>query len=276
MRALIFTYPATGRRPSGTTQHPLATSLEQGRLRRIDDEPSSTDRMRKGIDAKPSITDRLRTDIDEANEVKDAMLLLRRKEIRNLEQLNRSLTSDLEQRDRDARMFESELQKQRAERERVVARCKLLQGELIELDRVREQLVIKDSQIEAQQAQIRHYEEQVQQSAPELRYTLNNMSARLVEARGLNRGRLRTEGDSRPNDDRAMLHDTIEGQRREIEEWRAEAVGRGHRAVSFCWQSSVDEAVRREREKDAFVIKALRDEIAQLQAKSGLASDSTV
>lgn len=49
--------------------------------------------------------------------------------------------------------------------------------------------------------------------------------------------------------------------------WRNEAHGKGSEAVSRCWQASVDEAVRREREKDACVMKVLRDELTALKSK---------
>jgi hypothetical protein len=49
--------------------------------------------------------------------------------------------------------------------------------------------------------------------------------------------------------------------------WRNEAYGKGSEAISRCWQASVDEAVRREREKDAFVMKVLRDELTTLKSK---------
>ncbi|KAK3674943.1 hypothetical protein LTR78_005287 [Recurvomyces mirabilis] len=80
VRALVFTYPASGMRPLGATPHPLATSLQQSHLQRLDDEYT--------------ITDRLRTDIDEGNEVKDAVLLLRRQEIKRLERLNKAVTGE--------------------------------------------------------------------------------------------------------------------------------------------------------------------------------------
>jgi hypothetical protein len=49
--------------------------------------------------------------------------------------------------------------------------------------------------------------------------------------------------------------------------WRNEAYGKGSEAVSRCWQASVDEAVRLEREKDAFVMKVLQDELTALKSK---------
>ncbi|KAK5109068.1 hypothetical protein LTR62_007524 [Meristemomyces frigidus] len=81
VRALVFTYPASGHRPAGSLPHPLALSLEHNDLRKLTDEHT--------------ITDRLRTDIDEANEVKDAVLLLRRQEIKKLERLNRAVIAEL-------------------------------------------------------------------------------------------------------------------------------------------------------------------------------------
>lgn len=80
VRALVFTHPTDERRLSegmlhvrnAPMQQPLATLLEQGQLKHIDDDDYST-------------VDRMRRDIDEAKEVKDAELLLRKRKIRDLE-----------------------------------------------------------------------------------------------------------------------------------------------------------------------------------------------
>ncbi|EME49938.1 hypothetical protein DOTSEDRAFT_20335 [Dothistroma septosporum NZE10] len=73
VRALVFTYPATGQRPSDgrSMPQPLAGSLERGHLKRVDVEHS--------------ITDRPRTELDEGNEIKDAVLILSKQEIQRLE-----------------------------------------------------------------------------------------------------------------------------------------------------------------------------------------------
>ena len=39
-------------------------------------------------------------------------------------------------------------------------------------------------------------------------------------------------------------------------------------AVSLAWQSSVDEAIRKEREKDAWIVDSLRREIKDLKSKA--------
>ncbi|KAF2719398.1 hypothetical protein K431DRAFT_286843 [Polychaeton citri CBS 116435] len=116
VRALVFTHPRGERRASETRMlqqstpipHPLAEKLERQELKRIDDELT--------------ITDRLREDIDEANEVKDAVLLLRRKEIKHLEQVNQKLAEELrESNDENQRLLrrierqEQEIQKWRTE-----------------------------------------------------------------------------------------------------------------------------------------------------------------
>ena len=59
----------------------------------------------------------------------------------------------------------------------------------------------------------------------------------------------------------------VEAYKAEAGKWRNEAHGKGSEAVSRCWQASVDEAVRREREKDALVMEVLRDEIIALKSK---------
>lgn len=84
VRALVFTLPTHIRRPStlGTLQHPLATDLAQARLPLVDETHC--------------ITDRLRTDIDEGSEMKDAMLLLRKNELKYLRAELGSKTSDNE------------------------------------------------------------------------------------------------------------------------------------------------------------------------------------
>ncbi|KAK4555131.1 hypothetical protein LTR86_007897 [Recurvomyces mirabilis] len=102
VRALVFTYPASGIRPLEATPHPLATTLQQSHLQRLDDEYT--------------ITDRLRTDIDEGNEVKDAVLLLRRQEIKRLERLNRAVAGE-----RDAALERLSLKEQE---------CQILRKEL--------------------------------------------------------------------------------------------------------------------------------------------------
>lgn len=52
VRALIFTYPSTGRRPSRPTleAHPLAHELQQGNLKHIHDEHSIIDAHHEDID----------------------------------------------------------------------------------------------------------------------------------------------------------------------------------------------------------------------------------
>lgn len=67
--------------------------------------------------------------------------------------------------------------------------------------------------------------------------------------------------------ERAIMLQQADAYKAEAMRWKSEAFRQGSRVISQCWQASVDEAVRREREKDSAVIKALRDEIATLRAE---------
>lgn len=73
---------------------------------------------------------------------------------------------------------------------------------------------------------------------------------------------------SLPNRERILLLEQIEAQKHQIEIWKASAVERNSVAVSLAWQSSVDEAIRKEREKDAWIVDSLRREIKDLKSKA--------
>jgi hypothetical protein len=69
-------------------------------------------------------------------------------------------------------------------------------------------------------------------------------------------------------DERVVLLQQVEAYKAEAAKWRMDAFRQGSEAISRCWQASVDEAVRRERQKDAFVMEMLRDELAVLKSKT--------
>ncbi|KAI6906314.1 hypothetical protein KC318_g8115 [Hortaea werneckii] len=223
VRALVFTYPAGQRSPSTVallSSHPLARTLAKGELRRLDDEHS--------------ITDRTRTDIDEAGEVKDAMLLLRKQEIKRLEHL----------------CGEQEHLVQRAKQDRDVA--------LADTEKLHRQMGIQTSRIESLEAELKLAQQHLSQSSLELRSQLSQAQRDLIDARReLLEQRL----------ERERLLEFVRGQEGQIQRWKDEAMGRGYEAVSKCWQASVDEAVKREREKDGWLVKNLQEEISRLQSK---------
>lgn len=220
VRALIFTYPEGGRRPSlsWTMPHPLAENLEQGNLQRVDIEDGS-------------ITDRVRTDIDEGNEIKDAVLILRRQEIRRLEAMKATLESE-----RDSLADELRTSQQ--------------------------QIRILVSQVDALQTCVSDLTVQLRQSAPELRNEVMRLEAQITDMRMYSPAP--SERSLMP-DEYTILAQQLERANLEAERWKAEAMRRASEAVSRAWQGSVDEAVRREREKDAVVIESLRAEIKHLK-----------
>ena len=240
VRALVFTHPTGVRRPSVQAMpHPLVLSLEKGDLKLVDDEHS--------------ITDRLRTDIDEGSEVKDAVLLLRRQEIRRLENVRETLVTDRDQLQYDLKDARSEL------------------------EHARVQISIQTAHSDALQMKVQSLEQQLSLQHGDLHRQVHALSRELTDARMYKQTRAHTESDGlavqgrvadargTQNSETALLLERIERQEREIQKWKAEAMGKGMEAVSRCWQGSVDEALRREREKDAYVIKALRKEIDRLK-----------
>lgn len=218
VRALIFTYPSNGRRPSGGAMpHPLAQTLQEGNLKLLDDEHS--------------LTDRVRTDIDEASEVKDAVLLLRRQEIRRLERLNDALTQEINDLHDVNSGTGSALNRARAE-------VATLQG----------QIAIQSPRIEALEAEAQSLRRQLAHSHPDLRRQLSSVSQELINVRMQYAAadRARSESDAfgpthhdsgRDTIEKVALLQTIQRQEQEIQKWKAEAMGRGNEAVSRSWQS---------------------------------------
>ena len=222
VRALVFTLPEGLRRPSslGMLQHPLAEQLAQEQLPLVDEAHC--------------ITDHLRTDIDEGGEMKDAMLMLRRNEMRRMQRVNDDLKTELES--------------TKAERERLAT----------DLEAANRQIDIQKNYAAGLQQQIEAMKQ-------------HRQSPKSTAPRADSPQELRPEVMKE-------LHETrqyAELQKAEIERWKGEAMRRGSVAVSRSWQASVDEAVRREREKDAVVfrekdgeIRALREQVERLRDAS--------
>lgn len=229
VRALIFTYPANGQRPldGWSMPHPLAESLKQSHL--------------KSVDIEHSITDRLRTDIDEGQEVKDAVLLLRRQQIRRLEAIQKELEGD-----RD--------------------------GLAKQLALAKKQIEIQTKHSDALQYQVHEKELQLKQQQPELRSQVQRLSTELMDLRLQQDEHMRRTPDCQHmpglgDDERTILLQQLERAKSEAERWKAEAMGRGNEAVSRAWQASIDRAIRQEREKDAVVIDGLRADIERLKVE---------
>ena len=226
VRALVFTLPKHIRRPStlGTIQHPLAADLEQARLPLVDDDHC--------------ITDHLRTDIDEGGEMKDAMLLLRKQELKRQQRLNGELE---------------------AENKRLVAK----------LEAVNTQLSLQVAQLVSLEMQLENLQ-RAQAHPLDASDTFSEVST----ATSASSHTTTFDAPSSFADREAALLAHIAGQEREIARWKAEAMGRGNEVVSQVWQRSVEEGIRREREKDRWVfaekegaIERLRGEVERLRVR---------
>jgi len=240
VRAFVFTHPKGLRRPSGiAAPHPLALHLERGDLKPMEEEHS--------------ITDRLRTDIDEANEVKDAVLLLRRQEIRRLEKAC------------EAVMAERDQQQQALQQSQTL------------LEQAQQQVSIQIEHSDALQRKIRELEAKLVQQPALLRQQNEALSRELAEMRLREQAQADEKVRILSSDSTIVqggissletkrLRDCVQGQREKIEYLKVQANGKGHEVVSRCWQDSVDEAVWRERQKDSMVIERLTREIEDLKA----------
>lgn len=207
VRALIFTYPANGRRPSGAVQqHPLALHLEQSDLKSFHDEQS--------------ITDRLRTDIDEGKEVKDAILILRRQEIRRLERVRDGLFIQQDN-------LRAELAKANSENEKIKT----------DMASAQQQLSIQTKRVHVLEDQVRSLEQQLAPAHPNL-HGPHSHSPKMTDLGfhepGCTHSGVKDDayGHHEHNYDQlekrllGFLLRTIERQEQEIQKWRGEAMVR--------------------------------------------------
>lgn len=229
VRALVFTYPQNITPPRGAAmQQPLADSLERSSLLSYDAEA-------------PSIADRPRTDIDEGKEMKDAELLLRRQRIRVLERMVQ---------DREARLEASK------------SKINLLN---LKLDTAEMQVKAQTSINEVLQRQIEAMNRQCEQT--DVRRTSTHLGTQLREQHHLHDeddGLKWAQKCHGPDAEKKLLHQTIDGQKQELEKLKSEALGKAaSSAPCRVWQATLDEALRRERVKDAAVVTALRMALAK-------------
>lgn len=241
VRAFVFTHPKGLRRPSGVAApHPLAVRLERGDLRPMEEEHS--------------ITDRLRTDIDEANEIKDAVLLLRRQEIRRLEKACKAVMSERDQQQQALQQSQSLLQQSQQQVSIQIEHTDALQKKIRELEaKLIKQPALLRQQNEALTRELADMRLREQAQADEKQNLFQSPNSSAAPPSG-----------SKP--ETATLLKCVDNQRAEIEYWKAEAKAEGHKTVSRCWQDSVDEAVRRERQKDTTVFEDLKKRIKDLEA----------
>lgn len=283
VRAFVFTLPKGKRRPSGYgLPRVLESALEQHKLISFDDEHS--------------ITHRIRTDIDEGNEIKDAVLIYRRRErdkaIAERDQALAERDEAIIERNKAVSMsdyyrnaFEvCQIERDQActERDEGIAKCdghqQVLVACQIELDQAKQQMnAMKGQMVSLQKSSdagiiFQRQSDELQQKTitlarelessrqeeRQLRQELIPLRAQESDHISYSPGQIAAEVIS--------LHERIEQQALEIQKWKAEAEGRANEAVSKEWQWSVDEAVRREREKDATLITALTKEIEMLKA----------
>jgi len=245
VRALVFTHPSDPRPAAEKSiPHPLVATLERNNLPIVYDKSSMT-----------CITDRHRSDIDEGSEeIKDAVLLYRRNLSHNLEKERETLSS---------------------ERDELRSKVEQLRSEL---QQAQYQINLQNNYTEALEGTIKSLEAKLCQSNTQLRSEICDLRRNRIDARLHEQTRLQGQDDdylhsnnnsannSHPYSiEHTHLLQTIQRQSYDIERWRGEAMRVSNESVSRSWQASVDEAVRREREKDAFVIKSLREEIEKLR-----------
>lgn len=232
VRALVFTYPHD-------MQPPDSPTLRQQRM--ATPQPLA-DALQQGqlqrVDRKETIIHMLRQELDQATKAKEAILSLRFKELETAKETQRHLCSDRDH--------------ARAEVRALLERLRKVGESLTETRDAQEKK--PDSLLwEEMRA---HVNENVR-LRQELSETKATEASSLAEAKAL-------IGDGA---EKQLLRNHIETMEREVAKWREEATGRATLAISEIWKADVDEAVRREREKDKILIESLRKEVARLRAE---------
>jgi hypothetical protein len=142
------------------------------------------------------------------------------------------------------------------------------------------QLHVHKEHTDALQEKISMFEKELRKQHGTLRQEIEDLSRELAEVELYNQASIRHDlaqmrylfhnSPERQNElrERELLFQRIEGLEREAQKWRYEAFGRGNVAISRCWKTSVNDALRRERKKDSWVIKHLQDEVQTLRAEN--------
>lgn len=234
VRALVFTYPPALSRPDSPTMRqraldmpqPLASALQKGQLQRVDQQESTIHMLRH--------------ELEQAKRAQEEILSLRRREME-------------EAKERQERLL--------AERDRARADLKELSRSLKSLDNQLRTLKTRNPQSSDKPGT--SIEEQLQRCVSDnaaLRERLEKRERNEMDG-------LMQAGELYGADaEKALLNQRIEMVEGEYHKWRNEALGKGSLSVSSVWQASVDEAVRKERTKDEYVIQDLRREIERLKA----------
>ena len=132
---------------------------------------------------------------------------------------------------------------------------------------------------DALQEKISMLEKELRKQHGTLRQEIEDLSRELAEFELYNQESIRHDlaqmryifhnSEERQNElrERELLLQRIEGQEKETQKWKNEAFGRANEAVSRCWRASVDDALKRERAKDSWVIVHLQDESQTLRTE---------
>lgn len=140
-----------------------------------------------------------------------------------------------------------------------------------ELDASRRQLEVVRRDSAALERQVRDLHLKLSEGAKDLKLQVTELTAKVRyhesgRAKTYQNGMMDGMRSQASTNERMMLMQQVEAYKGEAAKWRMEAFRQGSEAISQCWQASVVEAVRREREKDALVMQVLQDEIAALKS----------
>lgn len=228
VRALVFTYPAHARRPSGEWKlpRPLAHDLHHNRLRRLDEEPS--------------IAGTTRTDIDEGHEIKDALLLLRRNQIQDLEH---------------------EMDLHIAEYRGLNRAHEALKTELAS---AREKCELQECQIQS----ATEHATDVQTQNADLRSRLRTAHEYMQAHVCYKPGDTYFMGVDSCLDEHSILKNELQHARDQIQQYKDDIQGKIQAARTDAWRDSVKRGIADERAKEAFVLKYYQGEIAKLEAEN--------
>jgi hypothetical protein len=236
IRALVFTYPVGANKPQlAAAPHPLAVDLACDNLTFVDLE-------------KHSIAGHPRNDIDEGKEVKDAILVLRNRQIRASSLRFQKLNDDYRLALTKNEKLLTEIEALKAANQKQmehITRVEMANDHLVRrLDFQRKLQAENDILVDQAHERAMYYRCRAR-SEPELGNAVTH--AQVVKS---------------------GIEEQIQGLNAEVTQWKAEAMRAGSETISRCWQSSVDEAVRREREKDSLVVATLAHQLREKEQES--------
>ena len=149
-----------------------------------------------------------------------------------------------------------------------------------ELDHTKQLLEIQTKHANALQRKVHSLEQDLKKQHGDLRHEINMLSKQLLDAQAHESLSIEAQlveakyqfdncgprAQLLKENERLLIE--LEYQTERVQHWRAEAFCQGSKTVIECLQAAVDEKVRQVREQDAYLVKNLNEQIAELNVQN--------